>query len=372
MKPVVRLPLPALLSQVFVAFTIEADNAFERQMVHRTSSHGAPAGSRGAPWLVSLAMWSTCLRFVSEAGVTVGELERLAGVATNLAGMARWGYIVVAPDPADPRPKPPHSGWVIRATSAGRRARAVWDPLVGEIERRWRDRFGAAAIDQLRDSLWAVARQFDVPLPACLPILKYGLTNADGLRLNQRALAQSDDDAGSHLPLFALVSRVLLAFALHYERESPLSLAIGADVLRLVGPDGIRVRDLPRVSGVSKEAISMALGFLGKRGYVVVEPAPDAGRGQAVRLTAKGREAREDYWERVDEIERRWRPRFGGETLSQLRTSLERLVGEPTAASPLMEGLKPFPDGWRAAARPIESLPHYPMVLHRGGFPDGV
>ena len=41
------------------------------------------------------------------------------------------------------------------------------------------------------------------------------------------------------------------------------------------------------------------------------------------------------------------------------------------AASPLMRGLEPYPDNWRADVRPPQALPHYPMVLHRGGFPDG-
>jgi hypothetical protein len=42
-----RLPLSALLSQVLVAFTIEWDNEFERQVPHRTSNYGSTAG-RGA------------------------------------------------------------------------------------------------------------------------------------------------------------------------------------------------------------------------------------------------------------------------------------------------------------------------------------
>ena len=46
-----RLPLPALLSQLLVAFTIEFDNEFERQTPHRTTNHG---GVPGAPWLVSI------------------------------------------------------------------------------------------------------------------------------------------------------------------------------------------------------------------------------------------------------------------------------------------------------------------------------
>jgi hypothetical protein len=48
-----RLPLTALLSQVLVAFTIEFDNEFERQMPHRTTRHGSTAGAggrRGPGW----------------------------------------------------------------------------------------------------------------------------------------------------------------------------------------------------------------------------------------------------------------------------------------------------------------------------------
>jgi hypothetical protein len=54
--------------------------------------------------------------------------------------------------------------------------------------------------------------------------------------------------------------------------------------------------------------------------------------------------------------------------MDALRTSLDPLVeGSP---GPLLEGLRPYPDGWRAKS-PIETLPQFPMVLHRGGFPDG-
>ena len=42
--------------------------------------------------------------------------------------------------------------------------------------------------------------------------------------------------------------------------------------------------------------------------------------------------------------------------------------GEP---APLFGGLEPYPGNWRAAVSPAVILPHYPMVLHRGGYPDG-
>jgi hypothetical protein len=36
-----------------------------------------------------------------------------------------------------------------------------------------------------------------------------------------------------------------------------------------------------------------------------------------------------------------------------------------------MQGLEPYADGWRTKVRRPEVLPHYPMALHGGGYPDG-
>jgi DNA-binding MarR family transcriptional regulator len=366
-----NLPLSTLLSQVLVAFTIEFDNEFERHTPHRTTSHGSTAGSAHGPWLASLVMWSNCMQFVGEQGVPVGELEELARTKTNLNGMERWGYVVVEPDPADSRPKPPRSAWVIRATPKGRRAREIWRPLFGVIEKRWQARFGKDEIGQLRESLWALISRIDVELPDCLPILGYGLFSR-GPAHERRAPAVRENGIGARLPLSALLSRVLLAFAIEFERESELSLAISANVLRVLDEKGVRVRDLPLLTGVSKEAIAMAMGVLQKRGVALVGPDPSGSRAKVARLTPKGRKAQEAYGQLIGIIEERWQARFGKDTLRTLRDLLERLVGEPTAQqSPLFRGLEPYPDGWRASVRKPHTLPHYPMVLHRGGFPDG-
>lgn len=198
-----RLPLSTLLSQALVAFTIEFDNEFEHQMPHRTTNYGSTGGSRQGPWLVSLVMWSNCMQFVGEEGVTVAELQRLARSRTNLDGMQRWGYIVVEPTSSGSRAKRPRPDALIRPTLKGQKAQEVWRPLFGLIEDRWQARFGT-------------------------------------------------------------------------------------------------------------------------------------------------------------------------DTIRTLREALECLVGDPAAqTSPLCEGLEPYPDGWRASVRKPAILPHYPMVLHRGGFPDG-
>jgi hypothetical protein len=119
---------------------------------------------------------------------------------------------------------------VVRATPVGRKAREVWQPLIHAIEKRWQQRFGKDEIAELRESLWAVARQLDLELPDCLPILGYGLFSQRP-DYERRASARSED---SPLPLPALLSRVLLAFAIEFETESDLSFAISANILRVL------------------------------------------------------------------------------------------------------------------------------------------
>ena len=102
-----------------------------------------------------------------------------------------------------------------------------------------------------------------------------------------------------------------------------------------------------------------------------IEADAASGRWKVVRLTPKGRVVRDLYADRLDSLEERWRQRFGGAVLADLRTSLERLAGSGGPGSPLFAGLEPAPGNWRADVRPPAALPHFPMVLHRGGFPDG-
>jgi len=271
-----RLPLPTLLSQVLVAFTIEFDNESEHRLPHRTTAPNAAADSRRGPWLVSMAMWSNFMQFVTADGVPLHELDGQARI-TNLAGLQRWRYVVVEPDPADSRPKPPRADWLVRPTPGGRRAQRVWRPLADEIEKRWQARFGAAEISGLRVSLQAVTRQLDLELPFYLPVVGHQMFAAIP-RLGWEALTRRQGGIAPGLDLSVLLSRALLAFALDFERESQLSLTISANALRVLGDRGAAVRDLPRLAGVSKEAISMSVGFLERSGYVAVEPDPAASR----------------------------------------------------------------------------------------------
>jgi DNA-binding MarR family transcriptional regulator len=237
------------------------------------------------------------------------------------------------------------------------------------IEKRWQERFGKDAIENLRASLRDLTNRFVLEIPGCLPILGYGLFSK---QLDQEKPAPAAGDRMSENTLPWLLSKVLLAFALEFEGASEVSLAISANVLRLVGHEGIRIRDLPRLAGVSKEGIAMSLNFLAKRAYAVVKPESPGSRVKVLVLTPKGRRAQDAYHRLVWGIEERWQESFGEDRVQNLRHSLELLVGASSPQlSPLFPGLEPYPNGWRAKMPRPGGLPHYPMILHRGGYPDG-
>jgi DNA-binding MarR family transcriptional regulator len=355
-------PLTSYLSQLLVAFTIEFDNEFEHRMPHRTSADRSGHG----PWLVSMVMWSNFLRLVPAEGLPLRALAGPNGVP-KLSGLQRWGYLVLEPDPADLRPAPPAGDWLVRPTRAGLQAQEIWRPLAAEIEQRWRDRFGDAAVEELRESLLPLR---DSDLPRYLPVLGYGLF------ANTATPHPGPPDPDPDLSI--LLSQVLFAFTTEFEAESQVSLAVCADVLRLIDEDGVRVGDLPTRGGVSKEAVTMAVGFLESGGYVLVGADPAGGRAKLVRLTSKGSSAMRQSVRLFAEIHGRWQQRYGGEVVSRLQHALQALA-DPAILS---LGLQPYPDGWRATKPyryqtdavlrdPLAALPHQPMVLHRGGFPDG-
>jgi hypothetical protein len=362
----VPLPLTTLLSQALVAYTIEFDNEAEHRMPHRTTRHRQP-GLRGL-WLVSMAMWLNCMQYLTGEPMRAGELEQRARTPTNLDGMRRWGYVVLESESgADPRRKP--KDLTIRPTARGQQAQQVWQPLGPEIEDRWRDRFGAAEVDRLRAALAALAGQLDVDLPDCMPILHHGLWST------RPGFAAREPAAEPDLPLAVLLARVLLGITAGFEQRSKLSMAAHANLMRVLDTDGVLVKELPGRTGVSKEALAMALGLVTKSGLAVVAPAP-GGRFRAARLTDRGREAQWAFTDVMSQLDERIGSRFGPDAVAGLRAALEPLAGDPDGQDrpghrPLLAGLEPYPDNWRAGTPPLRTLPHFPMVLHRGGFPDG-
>jgi DNA-binding MarR family transcriptional regulator len=240
--------------------------------------------------------------------------------------------------------------------------------LPTEIQARWRKRFGAAEIDALERALRVVDDDVDAGLPEYLPIVSS--THDLALELGEQNQERPDDR-----PLVVLLAHALMAYTLDFEAATPLSLPLSANVLRVLDGDGVPVRDLPSLTGVSKEAVEVSLTSLGRTEYVVVEGSPASKR--VIRLTTSGEKLRADQGRLHGRIEKQWGTRFGANA-GRLRVALDRVLEHPK----LSVGLTPYSDGWRASKSyaqgtqallddPRGRLPHCPMVLHRGGWPDG-
>ena len=364
-------PLSTLLSQVLVAHTIELDNEFERRF--------AEAG--GGARVASLVMWSNLLRFVGD-GTSVGELVAATGlqppqVLSALGGVERWRYVVVSPPGAGKEPRDGYGSaralkddFVVRFSEAGERAAAIWPELPDRVADRWRARFGDARIAELEAALRDVVGPVADELPAYVPILVSSNGLALELPLRQRGGFQGET------ALVVLLARAAMRYGLDFERESPVALALSANVLRVLDATGVRASELPARGGISKEAVAMALTALRKTDYVAVDgPRPATA---VVRLTRSGQELVRGQGELHGAIESRWSSALGADVVTFLRGSLDAVLDDPL----LPDGLRSPPGGWRAGGRyraqtdallsdPRGFLPHAPMVLHRGGWPDG-
>ena len=365
-----KLPLSTLVSQVLVAFTIELDNEFERRFVE------AGGGAR----VISLTMWSNLLRFVGE-GVTVGELVAATGLQkqqalSRLGGVERWGYVSVGTYGSSRKREGYGSArsvqdeWEVRFTPAGERAASIWPHLPAEIETRWRDRFGSAEIDGLAQALRGVDEAIDLELPDFLHVV----SSTQGFALE--LVSVDDRRAPDDLPLVVVLAHVLRAYTADFEASGTLSLPLSANLVRVLRGEGTPVRELPELAGISKEAVAAALTSLAKTPYVVVDGSPASKR--MVRLTAAGEGLPAEDGLLHSRTEKQWEDRVGADDVIRLRAALDRILDLPGLAT----GLRPYPDGWRASkpyvkhteavvADPRGRLPHYPMVLHRGGWPDG-
>jgi hypothetical protein len=219
-------------------------------------------------------------------------------------------------------------------------------------------------VQALEDALRAIGAGLPAGLPDCMPILHHGLAVPAPVPAPPVEPGGQEDNP----PLVALLARVLGAWTREHEQAAGLSLAIGANLLRLVPQEGLAVRDLPSASGVSKEAMAMALGFLERRKMAHIT---SEGRLRTVRLAPAGVEARARCTQLGQEIEERWSERIGAASVQRLRGALEQVVAGTTGEALLRAVAASSEGGWRAAAGLPRRWPWQPMVLHRGGYPDG-
>ena len=376
MPSVPRKPLSALLSQILVAWTVELDCEFERRMLE-TPHRGAR---------LSLVVWLSLLRFFGGEQVSVRTLASRALTADEqvkhqLGCLERWGFILLQPGERAGfgSGRGIRADWPVRLTASGEMAVKIWPELIPEIDARWSKRFGDN-VTRLRGALEAIEHRIDIELP-------WGLPGAI-LKLPEFAHRTSPPEDG--LPLPVLLSRVLLAFALDFERDSHAPISLCANAIRVLSDEPIPEAEIPKRTGCSDE--TSGIGWQLKP-YIVVQTDPARGRGKFVRLSEAGIKTQHNYYRLAGEIEAKWGLRFTGAT-KQLRESLTDLLER----SELPEGLKPPPGTIRAGAQvpalgrraigpaahqrrrdlmaqtesfvrdPASTLPHYPLWDMNRGF----
>jgi hypothetical protein len=337
-----QLPLTTLLSRALIALTIDIDTEIELRLPHFTTSHGSSNPGLGGPWLISLAMWADFLRHLAAGQLPVVEVYRRAGLDARTVkgylGLERWGYVLHRPDADDPRPKVPKKDWVVTQTANGKRWHDTYPVVIAEVEQRWKEHHGQTAIDHLRDALEA-SIDADAPMPQYLPVVTGDLRTHIG---------RADPPEPPQIGLVGLLARALLGPTLRLESDLPLSMPVLANVVRVTDDEGVLVRDLPHLTGAAKEGVTWMSNVLVRGDHATIDVVD---RKKRLRLTDAGRAAKGAYDKAVGAIDD-----------APLRAALEPIDVSPAAR---------YERGWRAKVNAPDTLPHHPIVLHRGAYPDG-
>ncbi|UFS59589.1 MarR family winged helix-turn-helix transcriptional regulator [Subtercola endophyticus] len=383
------------MSQLLVAFTIEVDNEFEQWMPHRTAATRAAGIAARGPWLASLAMWLNFLQYIPDPhtpdGISLADLRQVSHLTKpQLSGMVRWGYVTVggaSGTDASAVRAAVAAGGVIHRTSAGSKAAAHWRAALADVESRWRDRYGSALIADLRAALVGIAASLEpaaspAGLPDYLPEVGPGFWMKDGLLASLPSPSAPAPAVPPHADVAGVVSlptamsRALLLFALDFERRSPVSLVLYADFLSAFAQGPVRASDLSLATGVTPTTAQTACGFLERSGWITTRPDPVLPRRKLYQLTPAGtemaRRAAADYREALDS--------FRANPAGILIAVADRM--HAVGPAPLAAALAPPLAAWRASipfaahtsavrADPFAHLPRFPLVTHRGGYPDG-
>jgi DNA-binding MarR family transcriptional regulator len=104
--------------------------------------------------------------------------------------------------------------------------------------------------------------------------------------------------------------------------------AMHSAVLRHLPPEGGRVADLARASGLAKQSATYVVENLVELGYLRTEPDPEDGRARRIRYTARGNKLLAALAKASSEAESRLAAALGPEKLQALRDALEATLSE--------------------------------------------
>ncbi len=311
-----------------------------------------------------LSVHSNLLRLIPEEGLDIRGVPSLARVSKRAA---KWDAAVAQ-----------RHGWVhaadkrLRLTPSGRALRDECAKTLDAAEAVWNQRRDAVAT--LRTSLEALVSRFDLELPhypagygPADPSVTGGVSGRWGRRhalrvkgspgmvfdpsaeheaaeawevesggrlyvretgQDWRAVVRGEGDTVAGLPLSALLSQAVMAFAIDYEGCGGLSLARRGNALRAIGDEGLDVNiRMARAGGVPTPVpVDAALAGLERHAFATLTPDPDNKKMGRFVLSEKGRLVRDAYDDIVIAIEQRWKRRYGSTLMRNLRTALTSVI----------------------------------------------
>lgn len=255
----------------------------------------------------SLDLWANLLRAFEGAEIDLRNLPAILrlskrAVRYRLSTAARHGWVEERKTGQGQR--------LVQLTLRGSQVAARWKALQPQAEERWRSAVGIHASGRLRACLEKLVGA--LPLEHPHYPASYGPADASVTGRNGedwRAVPRTNGNGVSNLPLSALVSEALVAFAMQYEELSPLALSLSTNVIRRIPAGGISVRELGSASGVSA---------LRRHGFIHVS---GDGRGAIAYLTPAGLAVYNSYEARIQLVEDDWRSRFGAELIADCKRS---------------------------------------------------
>lgn len=244
-----------------------------------------------------VVLWSNLLRVVSDDGVALATLPMLTrlsrrAVKTHVDGMERGGWASV-------------DDGIVGLTHVAREARDHWAVAIADAESHW------PGTSSLRGALEALVAEQELEhphYPCGYGAADWRITGGGGDAW--KAVPRDQDaDTVSTLPVLALLSQAVVAFAMAYEEQASAPLLVGVHFDASFADGGMPLRDAPAalmIAGTGRSSLE-------RHRFVIVD------RWKRVALTARGHEVRESYRRLVEAIESSWT------AAPALRKALEQL-----------------------------------------------
>jgi DNA-binding MarR family transcriptional regulator len=96
-------------------------------------------------------------------------------------------------------------------------------------------------------------------------------------------------------------------------------------ILQMIPPQGVRITDLARIAGMTKQALGEFVNWLEQSGFVRSGRDPADGRVRLVTRTDRGDAAAEAASLAIAAVERQWRKELGAETFDTMKQALRQL-----------------------------------------------